>query len=60
MMPSASLVFTIDRSVSKIVSTKMIITGPSMYGSARLTAPAVPSCTACSTNTLDTGYMARA
>ena len=40
-----------ERSVSKIVSTKMIRTSWSTYGCASLTAPAVPSWTTCSTNT---------
>jgi len=40
--------FTIDRSASNSVSTKITITGPSTYGRARFTAPAVPSSTFCS------------
>jgi hypothetical protein len=60
MMPSASTSFTADRSASKMVSTKTISTGWSTYGRARLTAPAVPSCTCCSTNTDGTSSASRA
>ena len=60
MIPSASIVWITDRSASKIVSTKMISTGWSTYGAASATAPAVPSCTACSMKTESNGYLPRA
>jgi hypothetical protein len=60
MMPSASVVLMTDRSASKIVSTKMMSTGWSTYGRASPTAPAVPSCTRCSTNTAGRPMSSRA
>src|SRR5574337_1591629 len=50
MMPSASVRWISVRSASKTVSTKITRMGPRTSGRARLTAPAVPSCTRCSTN----------
>src|SRR5437773_9714116 len=49
-IPSASTVLMSDRSASNSVSTKMISTGWSTNGRARLMAPAVPSNVFCSTN----------
>ena len=48
MIPSASVRLISVRSASKTVSTKMMSTGSCTNGRARLTAPAVPSCTFCS------------
>ena len=50
MMPSSVFVLMMPRSVSKIVSTKMMSTGSSTRLFASATAPAVPSCTFCSMN----------